>query len=290
MSVPRETPDAAYARCTRQAREHYENFPVGSWLVPRRWRRHIHAVYAFARTADDLADETVDTLSVPERLALLARWRNDLHAALRGGTEHPVFGAVARTIRECGLPVMLFDDLVGAFEQDVLKTRYATFAEVADYCRRSANPVGRLVLLIAGERDEKWHRVSDAICTGLQLANFWQDVSVDARKDRIYFPRESLDRFGVTEGEVLSGAWSDRARALVAFEVERARALFHEGAALTRHLRGRLAWEIELTRRGGLAILDKVAALDFNSFQTRPVLAKRDFARLLWGMVRRRAR
>jgi phytoene synthase len=288
VSAPRETLDDAYARCTRQAREHYENFPVGSWLLPRRWRKHIHAVYAFARTADDLADETVDTLSVPERLALLARWRNDLHAALRGETDHPVFAAVKRSIEECHLPVMLFDDLVNAFEQDVLKTRYATFAEVLDYCRRSANPVGRLVLLITGERDEAWHRKSDLICTALQLANFWQDVSVDAKKDRIYFPRESLTRFGVTEAEVLSGTWSDRARGLVAFEVERTRGMFHEGAPLTKYLKGRLAWEIELTRRGGLAILDKVAALDFNSFQTRPKLAKSDFVRLFVAMVRGR--
>jgi phytoene synthase len=267
--------EAAYVFCENLVRGHYENFPVASRLLFGRARRAIAALYGFARLSDDFADE-------PEyegvRLERLDEWRRELSAVRDGGAPgHPVFVALRDAAREFDLPLGPFEDLLNAFTQDVTKKRYESFAEVLDYCRRSANPVGRIVLMVHGYRDPELFRMSDAICTGLQLANFWQDMSVDLKKDRIYIPREDFDRFGYSEGEMFRGVVNDALRRLTAFEVVRARGLFAEGRALPSKLSWPLSWEIALTLRGGLAILDKIEAQGFATLDRRPVLGKLDW-------------
>ena len=275
--------DSAYAKCTALAESHYENFPVGR-LVPAALRRHVHAVYAFARHADDLADEGYDgsgthaRLTPPERLQALDAWAAQLTA------EHPqdeIFYAVQHTIQEVGLPVSLFTDLISAFKQDVVKRRYADFAEVHDYCLRSANPIGRLVLLLHGFRDPHLLQLSDEICTGLQLANFWQDVAVDLKKDRIYLPQDDQAFWGVTEADLFAHRCTDGYRRLLAQQVARTRDFFARGESLPSALPGGLRWEIRLTWLGGSAILDKIEDLDHDTLGTRPRLTKRDFPLIL---------
>ncbi len=275
------TVEEAYARCAAQARTHYENFPVGSRLLPAAKRKHIHAVYAFARTSDDFADETYGLLSVPQRLELLDRWERQLDLCLEGKSSEPIFAAVREAIRACGLPVQLFRDLLSAFKQDVVKDRYANFGEVLDYCRRSANPVGRLVLHIFDYRDEALHRMSDSICTGLQLANFWQDVRVDILKNRIYLPEDEMARFGVAPAQIAANAFDGRFRELLRFQVNRTWDIFHAGRELPNRLAAGLRLEIKLTWLGGTGILRKIEDLDYNTLQTRPTLSKLDFLRLL---------
>jgi squalene synthase HpnC len=279
---------AAYAECTRLAREHYENFPVGK-LVPRAMQPHVHAVYAFARHADDLADEGYagaredgrDVMTPDERLAALDDWQRQLMAAPGTPGLHPVFIALHETIRELDLPQALFTDLLSAFRQDVVKRRYANFAEVLDYCRRSANPIGRLVLLLHGVRDERLHELSDFICTALQLANFWQDVGVDLKKDRIYLPENEREKFGVSEQGLFAGQADAAYRALLKFQVERTQEIFDQGAPLTRELRGKLRVEIRMTWLGGTTILRKIEAQDYDTLTRRPKLGKVDMAMLL---------
>jgi len=287
------TLNEAYAHCTRLARSHYENFPVGL-LVPARLARHVHAVYAFARHTDDLADEGYASAhdfgeggmksyqpTPEERLAALQKWEDDLLRPPAEG-DSPILIAVRNTIQELDLPVGLFTDLLSAFKQDVVKTRYANYAEILDYCRRSANPIGRLVLLLHGHRDPEQLRQSDAICTALQLANFWQDVSVDLLKDRIYLPQEDRAAHGVTEEDLKAKRLTPGYRALLQSLVERARTLFAEGKPLSHSLPLPLNWEIRLTWHGGSRILDKIAALDYDTLHTRPKLTKLD-APLLVG-------
>ncbi|VVM05667.1 15-cis-phytoene synthase [Methylacidimicrobium tartarophylax] len=277
----------AYAACRRIA-HHYENFPVGL-LVRHALRPHIHAVYAFARLADDIADEGYGSLATeqmpPEwtvsgRLASLRRFE----AAVRDPAsepEDPIFVALHNTIQQFNLPIQLFLDLLSAFAQDVEKQRYASFAEILDYCRRSANPIGRLVLLIHGERTKEQLAASDAICTALQITNFWQDVSVDLLKDRIYLPRDEMARFGVTEESLFAGCASPGFRALLAMEVERAFQLFDEGYGLMQTLPRPLRWEIELTWHSGRRILEKIVDLDFDTLHHRPTLGALDAPTLL---------
>ncbi|MDD4932749.1 MAG: squalene synthase HpnC [Methylacidiphilaceae bacterium] len=281
------TLDTAYAACRRIA-HHYENFPVG-FLVSPHLRPHIHAVYAFARLADDIADEGYGGLSAesvpPEqttsgRLAGLRRFET----AVRNPAAEPedaIFLALHHTIQQFDLPIALFLDLLSAFAQDVEKKRYATFAEVLDYCRRSANPIGRLVLLIHGEREEEQLAASDAICTALQITNFWQDVSVDLLKDRIYLPQDEMTSFGVTEESLLAGCAGPEFRALLAMEVERAFRLFDEGYGLMQTLPRPLRWEIELTWHSGRRILEKIVDLDFDTLHHRPTLGALDAPTLL---------
>jgi phytoene synthase len=280
----------AYEACTRLTRAHYENFPVGR-LVPREMQPHVHAIYAFARHADDLADEgyagsarargAADVMTPEQRLAALNDWERQLLAAPGTPGLHFIFIALHETIRKLELPTSLFTDLLSAFRQDVVKRRYADFAEVLDYCRRSANPVGRLVLLLHGVRDQELHLLADKICTGLQLANFWQDVGVDLEKDRIYLPADEREKYAVTEEALFARRCDDAYRRLLQFQVGRTRDIFSQGEPLTKKLRGLLRVEIRLTWLGGVKILNKIEALGHDTLNHRPTLGKSDMAMLL---------
>jgi phytoene synthase len=292
MDEQKSIPDAkavadAYEACTKLARAHYENFPVGR-LVPREMQPHVHAVYAFARYADDLADEGYagsakaqgarDAMTPEQRLAALDDWERQLCSLPGTPGLHFIFIALHETIRELDLPRDLFTDLLSAFKQDVVKRRYANFAEVLDYCRRSANPVGRLVLLLHGRREEELHLLADHICTGLQLANFWQDVGVDLEKDRMYLPEDDREKYGVTEEGLFARRADDNYRKLLAFEVARTQGIFDQGAPLTKKLRGLLRLEIRLTWLGGTKILRKIEALNYDTLNHRPTVGKADMA------------
>lgn len=282
MRAPAPNLERAYAHCERIAREHYENFPVASLLVPRALRPHVCAVYAFARRADDFAD-------LPRfegrRLSRLAAWERQLAAAVSGRARHPVFVALGHTIRTRDLPVEPLRDLLSAFRQDVTVTRYATFEDLADYCRRSADPVGRLVLALFDRLTPRRALWSDAICTALQLANHWQDVGIDAARGRIYLPLEDLAAFGVAEEEVLAGRMSDRFRALLAFEIARTRDLFARGRPLCADVGGRLGLELRAVWLGGSAILDAILRRGCDVFARRPTHGAADRLRLAAGAL-----
>jgi phytoene synthase len=270
--------------------DHYENFPVASRLLPARLRAPIEAIYAFARGADDIADE--GELSDAARLRGLDRYLAALDAIEAGNAPaDPPFARLAGAVRDFGLPVALLRDLIDAFKQDVVKQRYATFAELADYSRRSANPVGRLVLHVfeaTGDGSRFSREQSDAICTALQLVNFWQDVAVDWKKGRLYIPREDLARFGVDERQIGEARADRRWRELMAFECERARRLLRSGAPLGRALPGRLGLEIRATVEGAAAVLDKIDRAAGDVFRNRPVLGALDWLRILAKALARR--
>lgn len=263
---------------------HYENFPVASWLCPAPLRPAVVAIYQFARTADDLADE--GPASPKERLDALARFEADLCACASGqphsGLWPQVFEPLAPVLARHRLPLNLLTDLLSAFRQDVTKHRYATQAELLDYCRRSANPVGRLLLHLYGVHDARSLARSDAICTALQLVNFWQDLSVDLPRGRIYLPADKLADHGVHASELLARQASAATCALVADAVGWARGLLHEGAPLVHDVPGRAGWELRLVVQGGLRIADHIEALDFDTLNKRPVLSARDGLRMLW--------
>ena len=259
---------------------HYENFPVASWLLPARFRPPIEAIYAFARGADDLADE--GDLGDSERLAGLDRYVGALDAIERGEVPgEPAFAGIALAIRRYGLPVPLLRDLIDAFRQDVSCRRYRDFEQLRDYCRRSANPVGRLLLHLFGMTDAPSVRESDAICTSLQLINFWQDVEVDFAKGRVYIPQSDLERFGVSERDIGERRADDRWRRLMAFECDRARGLLVSGVPLGKRLPGRLGLEIRATVEGGRRILDRIEAANGDVFRHRPVLGPIDWIVIL---------
>jgi squalene synthase HpnC len=260
---------------------HYENFPVASILMPARLRPAVVAIYRFARAADDLADEGVATAS--ERVAALDAFDAQLDCIERGETpaEAP-FPALAATIREHGLPLAPFHDLVSAFRQDVTVTRYADFDAVLDYCRRSANPVGRLLLALYRAQAPANLAASDAVCTGLQLTNFWQDIAIDWQKKRVYLPQDSLSRFGVSEEQIAQARADERWRALLQFEVARARELLEAGRPLTRALPWRIGLELAAIISGGLRILDRIDAVGGDVFAHRPVLAAGDWLVVAW--------
>lgn len=264
--------------------EHYENFPVASWLCPAALRPAVAAIYWFARTADDLADEGEATPA--QRLADLAAYRTDLDATARGETASArwpqVFGPLATTLREHALPKPLLADLLSAFEQDVVQQSYADRAALLDYCRRSANPIGRLLLHLYRVDDGEALRRSDAICSALQLANFWQDLGVDTRRGRLYVPDTDCARHGVPPAELLAQQDSPRVRTLVADEVAWARELMLRGAPLACTLPGRVGWELRLVVQGGLRILEKIDGLQFDTLRQRPTLGRLDAPRLLW--------
>ncbi|MGH9937083.1 MAG: squalene synthase HpnC, partial [Blastocatellia bacterium] len=278
----------AYAYCERLARAHYENFPVGSLLAPRERRRHVYSVYAFARTADDFADEGYETGGPAEaqRLAALDDWERKLEDCYQGRADHPIFVALAETARELRLPIQLFRDLLSAFKQDVVKRRYADFNELLDYCARSANPVGRLILLLFGYREERLRNLSDCICSALQLANFWQDVEVDIRKDRIYLPQNEMARFGVSVDDLREKRFSERYAALLGFQVERTWELFNRGKPLPNLVSGRLAVELRLTWLGGTRILERIEKIGYDTLNTRPKLSTADKIALLVKALR----
>ena len=287
--------EAAYASCERDARSHYENFPVASLLVPPAMRRHVAALYAFARAADDFADEGSRTAG--ERYALLDGWRSRLHAAASDHRPGPaprdgeppntadIFLALGETIRRKRLPVALFDDLLSAFRQDVAVARYATWGDLLDYCRRSANPVGRLVLRIADHDDQRLDGWSDAICSALQLTNFWQDLAIDFSRGRIYLPAEERQRHGAGEHELAAGALSAPWRAALAAAVQRTRALFVTGRPLCSAIDGRLRFELRATWLGGIRVLSRLERAGFDAVTTRPRLGVRDLPWLAWKLV-----
>ena len=293
---PTQTPPPAvnpYAACTQLAQSHYENFPVGR-LVPKNLRHHVHAVYAFARVADDLADEGYadprhksplqSAPSEAQRLHIFRQYRQAWQNAQQGlpydRTYAWIFAPLQKTQAELNLPESLFSDLLSAFEQDIVQRRYQSFSDVLDYCRRSANPIGRLVLLIHGERSGELAQLSDHICTALQLANFWQDVSVDLGKDRIYLPLDDLPRFGVTEQDLFAGKVTPNFCNLLRYQSERAWEFFHQGEPLTHRLKRPLSWEIRLTWLGGTEILRKIERQNYDTLTHRPVVRKLDFIRL----------
>ena len=260
--------------------DHYENFPVASWLLPARLRPPVEAIYAFARSADDIADE--GQLSDAARLHGLGRYVRALDAieAGRTPTEEP-FVRLASAVREYRLPIQLLRDLIDAFSQDVTKKRYANFEELQDYARRSANPIGRLLLHLFERTDATSLAQSDAICSSLQYINFWQDIAVDWQKGRVYLPQDDLARFGVSEFQIADGIVDDHWRELIAFESKRSREMLRLGAPLGRALPGRVGLEIRATVQGGMAILDRIDAVAGDVFRHRPVLRKRDWAKLL---------
>jgi hydroxysqualene synthase len=267
--------------------DHYENFPVASVLCPPALRAAVVALYGFARTADDLADE--GSASPVERQAALSAYRADLQAiyAKRAPSTRwaHVFEPLRNSITPHALPMHLLTDLLSAFEQDVVKNRYADRAELLDYCSRSANPVGRLMLHLYGVSDKHALTQSDAICTALQLINFWQDLGVDAKNGRIYLPATELARFDVAPEQVLQRQDSPNMRAVVAGMVHWARGLILSGAPLVHAVPGRAGWELRLVVQGGLRILDKIEALQFTSLQTRPTLRWFDAPLLIWRAV-----
>ncbi|MCC6196255.1 MAG: squalene synthase HpnC [Burkholderiales bacterium] len=263
---------------------HYENFPVASRLVPAALRPAVMAIYRFARAADDFADEGDAPPAV--RLAQLDAFDAHLREIAAGRTpEVPPFPELATAIRAHRLPLHLFHALLSAFRQDVTVGRYATYADVLDYSRRSADPVGRLLLALYGVHGPVDEQHSDAICTGLQLTNFWQDVAVDWRKDRVYLPQEDLDRFGVPLAQIADSRADERWRALMAFETARARALLHSGRPLARRLPWRLGLELSAVIEGGLRILARIDAAGGDVFAKRPVLRKRDWCAVAYRAV-----
>jgi squalene synthase HpnC len=270
VSIPRDLEDA-YAACLALAQSHYENFPVASRLMPKEQRPHIAAVYAFARTADDFADEP--GYEVDERLRLLQEWRRKLHDPAETS---PEFRALHHTIAQFALPVQLFDDLLDAFTQDVTTTRYATWEAVLDYCRRSANPVGRLVLRLSGYRDDRLDHASDAVCTALQLTNFWQDLAIDWPRGRLYVPEDVWRSHGADPDQLnrrtLSAPWIETMKECGA----RTRELFAEGREVCDGVGGRLRYELRATWLGGTRILDRLERVNFDVFTARPKLGAGD--------------
>ncbi len=259
---------------------HYENFPVASLLLPARLRRPIELIYRFARSADDFADE--GDLPDAQRLALLADYHEELRRIeYNQPTRQPLFHELAPIVREYRLPLPLFHDLLSAFEQDVTKKRYADFGEVMDYCRRSANPVGRLLLHLFGKTDAQSCAQSDHICSALQLINFLQDVAIDYTNGRIYLPADETQRFGILEAQIANrdagGGWPS----FMFFQIERCRAMLRAGTPLGRMLKGRTGFEIRMTVAGGARILEKLAAVNGDMFNHRPVLRPFDWLRLL---------
>lgn len=277
--------DAARAYCARVVKSHYENFTVASMLLPRRLVRHFHAVYAYCRWSDDLADEIADSA---EALALLDWWRGELLACFRGEVRHPVMIALRETIRRFQIPAEPFLNLLIAFEQDQRKKRYETFDVLLAYCRNSANPVGHLVLYLFECFDAKRASLADEVCTGLQLANFWQDVARDFVMGRIYIPNEDRVRFGCSEDVFTSGQCTPAFRELMRFEVERTRRFFDRGAKLLPLLPREARVDVDLFIRGGRAILAAIEGAGHDVWTHRPEVSKLAKVKLLAGAVARR--
>lgn len=268
--------------------DHYENFPVASILLPRRLVPAVEAIYAFARSADDIADEGDAT---PEqRLAALAAYEQALDRIEAGVPDtDPLFARLAGTITQHQLPLQPFRDLLSAFKQDVSVTRYATFDSLLDYCSRSANPVGRLMLSLYGQADEDNLRDSDAICSALQIINFLQDVAIDLQKERIYLPMEDLTRYAVSPASLDHPDSAAKWRSLMKFEVMRARALMLAGAPLAVRLRGRIGLELRMVVQGGLRILESIEEVDYDVFRRRPKLTRKDWMKVIWRGLRMKA-
>jgi len=272
-AIPASAPSPAQAReyCRRLARSHYENFSVATWFLPGRLRQHFCNVYAYCRISDDLGDEVGDT---GDALALLDQWEAELNACYEGHPKHPVFVALAETVETFKIPKHEFSDLLRAFRQDQTVTRYESFDDLLGYCRYSANPVGHLVLYLCGYNDAERQQLSDFTCSALQLANFWQDVSVDYAKGRIYLPIESLRQFGVSEEDIASKRNTQAFREMMRVEVERARQWFRRGLPLVEKVDRELAIDLELFSRGGQEILNSIERQDFAVLGQRPAISK----------------
>jgi squalene synthase HpnC len=265
--------------------DHYENFPVASILLPRHLVPAVEAIYAFARSADDIADE--GDAAPAARLAALNAYDAGLDTiAANMPAPSPLFARLGAIVREFNLPLQPMRDLLSAFRQDIVTTRYADYAGLLDYCTRSANPVGILMLSLYGAADQRNIQDSDAICSALQLINFWQDVAIDWQKQRIYIPQEDMARFGVTEAAIAAGTAGPAFQALMQFEVQRARALMLSGAPLARRLPGRIGWELRMMVQGGLRILDRLERVQYDVFRQRPKLGKRDWVAVGIAAVR----
>jgi len=268
---------SAYRYCTGLAKTHYENFTVGSWFLPRRLRPYLYAVYAFCRHTDDLGDE------VPgDRLSLLAAWEAELTRCYGGTPTHPITVALQDTIARFDIPDAPFRKLIQANRMDQRQQRFPTYQDLLYYCDHSANPVGRMVLYVLGYRDEERQRLSDATCTALQLANFWQDVRRDWKVGRVYIPLEDMARFAYGETDLAQGVADDRFRELMRFEVDRAEALFRQGLPLARMVRGRARIDMMLFSKGGMAVLRAIRRREYDVLSHRPMVSA---ARKLWLML-----
>jgi squalene synthase HpnC len=272
-AIPITPPSLAEARayCARLARTHYENFSVATWFLPRHLRQHFFNVYAYCRISDDLGDEVGDASA---SLELLDQWQHELEACYEATPKHPVFVALAETVRQFEIPKHEFSDLLVAFRQDQTVTRFETFNDVLAYCHYSANPVGHLVLYVCGYRDPERQQLSDYTCTALQLANFWQDVSVDYAKGRIYLPLEDLRRFHVVEQDIAQNRNTAAFREMMKFEVERARDWFRQGLPLVARVDRQLAIDLDLFSRGGGEILNAIEKQDYAILGNRPAISK----------------
>ena len=271
--IPATAPSLEEARvyCERLAKSHYENFSVATWFLPKRLRQHFYNVYAYCRISDDLGDEVGDP---HQSLELLDQWEAELNACYAGSPKHPVFVALAETVKQFNIPQHEFSDLLIAFRQDQTVTRFETFDDILAYCRYSANPVGHLVLYLCGYSDAKRQQLSDYTCTALQLANFWQDIFVDYGKGRIYLPLEDLRRFGVTGEDIAQRRATPQFVAMMKFEVERARDWFARGLPLVKMVNRELAIDLELFSRGGQEILNAIERQDFDVLKARPEISK----------------
>jgi squalene synthase HpnC len=274
----------AQAWCKRLTTTHYENFHVATFFLPAALRPHFHSVYAFCRTSDDLGDEVADTATATR---LLSEWRAMLHECFSQPaiSRHPVFVALQPTIVQCRLPIAPFDDLISAFEQDQVYTHHESLATLEQYSRYSANPVGRLVLLVSGYREEELMLLSDEICTGLQLANFYQDVVEDSARGRRYLPADAMQSFGVTDEQILAQRFDANFRAMMEFLVADARARLTRGQRIVELVERDLAATLSLFVKGGFAILDAIAAQDYDTLRARPVVSKGAKLRLLGGAL-----
>src|SRR5712671_128755 len=272
-AIPESAPSLEEARdyCRRLARTHYENFSVATWFLPKHLRQDFLDVYSYCRISDDLGDEVGDAAA---SLALLDEWQLQLDACYEGNPRHPVFVALAETVRTFDIPKHEFSDLLIAFRQDQTVTRFETFDDLLGYCRYSANPVGHLVLYLCGYRDAERQQLSDYTCTALQLANFWQDVFVDYGKGRIYLPLEDLRRFGVTGEDIAQRRSTPQFVELMKFEVERAREWFTRGLPLIKMVNRDLAIDLELFSRGGQEILNAIEGQGFDVLRARPAISK----------------
>jgi squalene synthase HpnC len=266
------------------ATHHYENFHVVSFLLPKRLHQDFYNVYAYCRWADDLADEIGDRA---ESLRLLSWWRGELDAMYQGRATHPVFAALGPTVREHGIPRQPFSDLLDAFVQDQTVTRYRDWDELFGYCINSANPVGRLVLYLCGYSDPQRQHLSDATCTALQLANFWQDVTVDLQKDRVYIPLEIMERYGYTLDDLFARRFTPAFARVMREIVDKARELFQTGLPLSTMVNRRLAIDLDLFSRGGLRVLRKIEAQGYDVLRARPAVSKMERVALLLGSVAR---
>jgi len=285
LRIPYAAEEAgAYTRWL--ARRHYENFHVATFLLPRRLRQDFYNVYAYCRWADDLGDEMGGRA---ESLKLLAWWRAELDAMYAGRATHPVFVALMETVRKHAIPRQPFADLIQAFVQDQTVARYRDWEELFAYCRYSANPVGRLVLHLCGYSDAGRQRLSDATCTALQLANFWQDVTVDLLKDRVYIPLELMERHGYTVEELYARRFTPAFREVMREAVDKARGLFLEGLPLSKMVDRRLALDLDLFSRGGIRVLEKIERRDYDVLAARPAISKAERVRLLLGSLARTA-